>query len=810
MLTVVVGCSPAAAFLSWRLDASQSYSVSIAWKEFANNANSADPDSLGMYSSPVKRTFSIKSAKFGGPSASLFTPEGIHDPTRLDLVNPLTPYDFILFSPASLKNLASFHRIVSSNLVLPNHTIILVESSGYVGLHQMIASRFPNNPVCAIATEAQVRMVPPPDQGYAFNGQDPLLLLLHSGDVTGTVISPPGNKFSEPTYMRRLKSLSLALQTAGVDAAVSSTYEHFQWHQMIPLVAFQPLSVILEASTPQALVNNVLSKPLFSGIISELMTLARKQSDCKFPSDYLATTISKFLDSYSNTSNATRNATFTTSSSPQSSSSSSSSLTYSTANPAYIDSPLLFYNYFHSLPVYPDLLLLQPILLADDHGIKTPYLESAFAFLSQLVFYNTSNNSIFLTRIHDKKKQPQPDAQYLSTTEGLEDRMKSLDLREKSQEDRERQLELKQQKLDQWNASLQKQAQQLQQQQAQQQQQPPMPPQHLQNGPSYAQRNVYTPSYANSNNNGYGPGYMKQRPMSVAPSLTPTMTQMQPPVENPDLIDMMAMTTRKNRRSVGGRGMRNSASSQSLASIHGPGSRAASMSQFANPALSRGGRVSVNEAMIAEVTGMDGLGTLTSNRYGNVDSATLAQSRTNSLTADSFSMRNGGGGYAQSISSPALFRDHFSPHMNDSSGGAYPLPRQGSVGGFENGYSVNGGYTRPNGPMQRHSVSGPAPQRRNSQYANGGGYLQAVKQQQSQYQQYQQQQQPSQSVRPPLPVPPQQDELANGGDVYDKTGATYADDPLSTNPYIASKDGGVYSNGGGYADGSADAYGRAP
>lgn len=680
--------------------------MSIAWKEFASPASNPDAAS-SLY--PAKRSFLVKSSKFGGSSSTVFTPEEIYDPARLDLVNVSTPYDIVLFSPSSLKNLSSFHRIISSNLILPNHTILLVESTGYVGLHEMIASKFPHNPVCAISSEVQVRMIPPSDQGYVFNGQEPLPLLLHTGAATRTVTSPPGPQFADPAFSHRLKSFSLALQTAGVDASVSSSYDEFQWHQVIPFVAFQPLSVILEAASRQVLVNNVLSKPLFSGIISELMELARKQSGCEFPPDYLNTTISKFLDSASTSQSLPKDPNFVISPSPQSSSSSSSSLTYSNTNPAYLDSPLLFYNYFHSLPIYPDLLLLQPILLADDHGIKTPYLESVFAFLSQLISFNSaSNNSVFLSRNHEKKRNNQPEIQYIAKPdENLAERLRSLDLREKAQKDRSRQLDSRQLKLEQWSSSLQRLSQQ------QPQQQGPVPPQHAQGAPNFPPRSSYTPGYGGGSNtmSTYGgpPGYGRQRPMSAQPTMTMTRGP-PPPVENPELIDMMAMTSRKNRRSVGGPSsggrMRNSASSVSLAQMNGPGSRANSISQYGNP---RAGRGSVSQAMIAEGTGfeLDGLGSLTSDRYGAVDSSTLSKSRTNSMTASSL-MRGGAGPYSHSNSSPALFRDHFAPHLNGNDGSAYP--RHSSTTAYEgSGFAGNGGYPRPGPPSQRTSFNTGAP-----------------------------------------------------------------------------------------------------
>lgn len=641
----------------------------------------------------------------------------------------------------------------------------------------MVANRFPDNPVVAISTEAQVRLTPPPEQGYAFKSSDPLLLLLCSGESTTTLISPLHPKFADNSFQHRLRSLALALQTAGVDASVSANFNQFQWYQVIPLLAFQPLSVILESNTPKSLVNNVLSKPLFSGIIAELMALAAKHSDCKFSSDYMTTTISNFVESYNPPLPVPRPATFTTSSSPQSSSSSSSSLTYSTSNPAYSESPWLFYNYFHSLPIYADLLLLQPILLADDFGIKTPYLESAFAFLSQLVMLNSPNTSVFLSRNSDKKKVSEG---YLS--DDLADRVKAMDMKEKALIDRENMLNSREQKLGQWRSSLQR---------LSQQQQPPMPPQHMQQRPGYAPS--YAGSvYAGSTYNGSN-GFANQRPMSQVPA--PRAAP--PPVENPELLDMMQMTTRKNRRSiggVGGRNMRSSTSSSSLATMGGYNSRTTSMSQYPNPALNggpmpmpmgrpNGGRMSVNESMIMEATGMDSLGSLTSNRYGTVDSSSLAKSRSNSMTMDSLGIRNG-----TSVSSPALFRDHFAAHVNDQNVPP-PRSRQGSVVGSDNlnGSYTNGAYPNGNGNMNGSAFRGPP-------RGPGRGYS------------------PPKGI--PQQQPPQQQQQQPRGEYVTSPGGVGSEDPLfsdaSASPYANGGTAPAASGYEPYGNGAVNGSARGP
>ena len=51
-------------------------------------------------------------------------------------------------------------------------------------------------------------------------------------------------------------------------------------------------------------------------------------------------------------------------------------------NENYINSPN-FYNFHKQYDLELDLLLLQPILLSDDSGVRTPYLENIYSTMSQ-------------------------------------------------------------------------------------------------------------------------------------------------------------------------------------------------------------------------------------------------------------------------------------------------------------------------------------------------------------------------------------------------------------------------------------------
>lgn len=690
---------------------------------------------------PISTSYTIKSAKFNSssntniPSSTVFTPEATYyNPAKPDSFPK--PYDYVLISPASLKALASTPRVLlTAGAVLPGHTLVLVDAAYSVGLHDMLAQRFPDNPVCAIATTANVRLAPPTMTQLTGHKDDtlstattpfsPPLLLLHTGDNTNTLISPLPERFAgDAGFVRRQTALVRALNASGVSASVRTDYDQEQWRLALPFVALQPLAVFLEASTPAALLSDVLAKPLYTGIAAEIAAIARRHADVTLPQDYLATALAQF-SAQSQQLQATQpnqKAMFTMSAS--SSSSSSSSLTYAVGTgPAHADAPVLFYNFFHGLPVPVDTLLLQLILLADESSVRTPYIESAFAYLSRLLACNEGKSAV-LGRISLAKQStvegsgfsvaaslPNSAAVEGQLSHSLKTERRELDKRRRELEEYENFLAQKEQKLNQLSVTLKKQQYHIQQQQ------------------QLPQQTQMAPSSRSSS-------FVRSRPSSMSQSLAAGAPIMENPAEPP--IDMMYLTSRRSRRSISsasvngpnGR-MRQSSSAASLTTLNNtPG-----LSSFANgPAPNT---FADREQMLGEAESitsphMTPTGTFSfanggtggvRSRYGMVDSTELSRtSRTNSFS----STRSGiaAGRRQQPHSSPALFTEHFGGPAGTYGNNASSNPTVNSnVGvngnaGMFSGFSGFSSGDNPDGSTTAGAVSEPS--RKNS----GAGYYQ--------------------------------------------------------------------------------------
>lgn len=533
------GLSPASAFLAWRISSSasssSSFSISVGW-----NSSSQ---------------LTVQSSKFG---ASSFVPSQFYNLNTNPNSLPAN-IEILLLAPDSLKSLSSFHRSPYASLVTPNHTIILIESTNCVELAPILQKRFPNNPVCAVLlADTPLRLSP--DNSVLF----------HRGTQTTVLFSPFPSNFPE-SIQSRYTQLVDSLQSDGVRASIAQDYVAAQWTHAIPFLAFQPLTVLFEASSSKSLIQNILSKPLYSGIIQELTTLASKHSNCQFSSQYLNLLTDKFLKSDSIHISHTDG-----------------------QDPPFLNCPVLFYNYFHNKPIPIDLFLLQPILMADTYGIKTPYMESVFAFISQMANYNASD-SVFLTRVKpdysselgsasasspssssvvssssfscaptsnssstdssnsvvsDSLNTPASRTSSASSTSSapvdadvISAKLQQLELFEQSLAQREQMLNTRDQKLSQWAHNLRQKSQEQSNSQHQnyQPQQCPQPQQSAQ--------------FQQNNNQRYyniRPPGSQARTQSMVSTQSSTMTMMSvsesPVPQNSEDIDMMTITSHKNIR----------------------------------------------------------------------------------------------------------------------------------------------------------------------------------------------------------------------------------------------------------------------
>lgn len=329
--------------------------------------------------------FKTASSKSGKETTEIYEPANLV--SSLADFKQANKFDIILISSKSLQEISNLSDQLLK--ILNETSILIIESSGFVNLEPFIKNCLPNNlklSIFSIISNFDLRISLNNSNEFIFNNLNKL------NEIYLGESSNSNSKYSSITSSN-LKNLikifqnAINLKNSGLSSFsinTTSTYLEFltkQWCMAIPKICFEPLLILFEESNPKKLNDKILAKPLISGLITELITVA-KTMGCKLPNGY--DNESNLLENWENQYSSLENAG---------------------GDVKYLNSPKFFYNFFYHKDLDIDMLLLQPILLADDYGIKTPYLEFLYATICQLDKFNSLNDDekLIFTRF-DKNK----------------------------------------------------------------------------------------------------------------------------------------------------------------------------------------------------------------------------------------------------------------------------------------------------------------------------------------------------------------------------------------------------------------------
>ena len=350
--------------------------------------------------------------------------------------------DVIVVGASSLQKLSTFPAAIKS--AVTEQTKVFIESTGFIHLEPFIrtSSTFSHASVFSIMTDYDIRRVPssvPNSNNKNSNSNSNTYrqfvsdadtenirkkysIYLGTGTNSNAPLSPGSpyqgtkNKSYAHTQTRYtsetvkvLKSFEkLFLRLFPLDKIENCdyTYNEFlskQWNLSLLRICLDPLLIIFEETNTRKLTEHILAKPLISGVITELITVARNMNirlDSALDNEnaMLVTWVKKYNGGGDSDGDSGSN--------------------------DYI--PPLVYNFVHrtgGLDI--DLLLLQPILIADDYGIKTPYLEFMYTVLCQAERLNRGK-SVWFTRSENLKNLKQQLSQVTASKEQLEETCREL------------------------------------------------------------------------------------------------------------------------------------------------------------------------------------------------------------------------------------------------------------------------------------------------------------------------------------------------------------------------------------------------
>lgn len=317
-------------------------------------------------------TFEVETENYGNVKYSLDN----HFTSLSNLVEGLEHmphdiiFDLVILSASTLKELTTLPHLLKPVIDKQNTTIV-IESSGFLPLESFINNNHAN--VFSILFSYDIREVDsnkykqehPSTQNSENN---PSIILGQSSYSSRT--KQQQSQYNESVLIN-LKNLEVIFNKIFPKETIStlkmnpSNFVSEQWSRAIPSICLDPLMILFQESDIDRFLNEILAKPLISGLITEILTVAMSTN----------TKLTANMDNENRIINAWKTH-------------------YSESK----TSPQLIYNFQNNFTsnLNFDLLLLQPILLADDHDIKTPYLEFLYSVMIQYTNINKEKSTWFI------------------------------------------------------------------------------------------------------------------------------------------------------------------------------------------------------------------------------------------------------------------------------------------------------------------------------------------------------------------------------------------------------------------------------
>ncbi|KAH8662190.1 ketopantoate reductase PanE/ApbA-domain-containing protein [Xylariales sp. PMI_506] len=316
-----VGGNAVSAFLSWRLQATNACDVTLVWK--------SGFDAVHQYG------ISFKSASFGNER---FKPRHVVRTPDEAAQNKEGPFDYVILCIKALPDVYDLASVIDS-VVTPQHTCILINTTQTLGVEAAIEERFPTNVVLSLVSNAEITQLGPSE-------------FEHKGSTEIWV--GPANKNGNIPYSIQedmAQALAMTLSTGRVDCKVSPNIRQQQFERVIGPIAFHPASVIFDTPNHGALLEKTGVRQLVSDVIDELLQLAATHG-CRMSEDFKDSAMKEQCQ-------ATLDGT-----------------------------TIMWQDYVARRPMEVETYLGSPVKLAQASGIKIPRVETLYSILHNLNITN--------------------------------------------------------------------------------------------------------------------------------------------------------------------------------------------------------------------------------------------------------------------------------------------------------------------------------------------------------------------------------------------------------------------------------------
>ncbi|KAJ2805074.1 hypothetical protein H4R20_002239 [Coemansia guatemalensis] len=276
--------------------------------------------------------YMINSAQFG---TAVYRPAKVYQ-TVEEAVEEEGPYDFVVVALKALPNIYdSSERIAAA---VGEGTMVLVFQNG-IGVEEPFARRFPRAAVVSTVTFVSVKQEEP---GMLRHGGFSMLASGVHNVESGMMAQAQA----------KLQFLSDVFVSQGVSSIIEADIQPYRWQKHILNGSTNPVSVICNGASCQEMAKNGYCRKLLEDTMAEIFVLGKKVTGKSFPG------VDGIVD-------------------PQSATEYIRSIPVPVYTSMLVDSQC-------KRPMERDVILKNPIALADKHGVDVPHMKALYAMVTMI------------------------------------------------------------------------------------------------------------------------------------------------------------------------------------------------------------------------------------------------------------------------------------------------------------------------------------------------------------------------------------------------------------------------------------------
>ncbi|KAJ2004241.1 hypothetical protein H4R26_002620 [Coemansia thaxteri] len=274
--------------------------------------------------------YTINSAQFG---RGIYRPKHVYQSVE-EAVMDGGPFDYVIVALKALPNIYdSSERIAAA--VGPQTMIVLFQNG--IGIEEPFVKRFPYNPLVSSVSFVSVKQEESGDLRHG--GFSMLAAGLHNTHMVAR-------------DQDKLEQLFDAFESQGVSCMIEADIQPYRWQKHILNGSTNPVSVICGGSSCQEMVSNAYCKKLLEESMAEIFALGKVVTGKSFPG------VDGIVD-------------------PQSATDYIRSIPVPVYTSMLVDSQC-------KRPMERDVILRNPIALAEKHGVDVPHMRALYALTTMI------------------------------------------------------------------------------------------------------------------------------------------------------------------------------------------------------------------------------------------------------------------------------------------------------------------------------------------------------------------------------------------------------------------------------------------